>query len=87
MQQEVYRAMWEQSSDEALAKLMRTGSDGYQYLGIMEGVRCPLMRLTVWGTKRELSCIGTEAQSSPAGMLNLLAAATPRACKLRASSN
>ena len=35
---EMYRAMWEQATDEALEKLVRVGRDGYQYLGISNGV-------------------------------------------------
>ena len=37
----MYRAMWEKATDEALAKLVRVGKDGYQYLGILNGVSWP----------------------------------------------
>ena len=38
-QQEMYRHMWEQFSDDALDRLVQTAADGYQYIGSINGVR------------------------------------------------
>ena len=35
---EMYRAMWERSMDDCLERLVRTGSDGLMYVGIIAQV-------------------------------------------------
>lgn len=44
---EMYRAMWEQSMDECLDKLVRNGTDGLMYVGSMSQVWYPESSLLV----------------------------------------